>query len=353
MPHHPFHYTLYGLTLACNAPLAAPGLCRNPAGAATESADVLIDWAGVAADEERATAANESPAAGGAHLFVEATGGWLAVSRFAQLESDWTRLRFGYADHHVQFDIAPGAARIVITWTRAVLPAHVITLLFSTVMNYLLYAHGRLALHASVVAWRDVAFIFAGAQGAGKSTTVTALIRRGCRVVSDDVAALARRPDGWAIFPGQTGVRLTPQAQAALGVPVNATTPLWPRLPQIAEADYQQLNDKAVVSFGDTPDLCSGSAPLPLAGIFLLPPRARMSAALSITTLPAAAAVPRLAGHLLTPAWLKQTVDQKRLITLADLARHTPVRVAERPDTLAALPQLCDALLDEMERLRL
>ena len=64
------------------------------------------------------------------------------------------------------------------------------TLLLSTVMGYLLFRLGRLALHAGVVAWRGAAFVVAGVQGAGKSTTVTALIQRGCAAISDDVAAL-------------------------------------------------------------------------------------------------------------------------------------------------------------------
>ncbi len=116
--------------------------------------------------------------------------------------------------------------------------------------------------------------------------------------------------------------------------------------------DYERLEDKAVVSFAEGPDHCAGAAPLPLAGIFLLPPRSDQLREPRITALPPAAAVPHVAAQLLTPAWLAPTIDAQRFETLADLVRLTPVLTVERPDSLAAVPRLCDALLDEMERLR-
>jgi hypothetical protein len=276
----------------------------------------------------------------------------LAVSPSPHHEEGWTRLRFGYGDHYVQFDVEPAGTRVVVTWTSQVPPVHVQTLLLTTVMGYLLFRLGRLALHGGVVAWRGAAFVVAGVQGAGKSTTVTALIQRGCTAISDDVAVLTRQARGWAVFPGLPGVRLTPEAQAALGIPAAIATPLWPRSPQLPGVDYERLENKAVVTFAERPDHGAGEGPLPLAGIFLLPPRAGHIGAPSITALAATAALPHVSAQLLTPAWLAPTITAQRFTTLADLVRLTPVRTVERPDSLAAVPQLCDALLDEMERLR-
>jgi hypothetical protein len=343
LAQHPFQYTLYGLTLACSAPLEAAGLCRTAGG----EVDVLIDWAGSTADARQAAV----PPGPGSRLLVEATGGWVAVSDVAQREGDWTCLRFGYDAHHIQFAIAPGGARVVVTWTPAVLPYHACTLLLSAVMNYLLHVQGRMALHASVVAWRDVAFGFAGVQGTGKSTTVSALLQRGCASVSDDVAALTRQRGGWAVFPGLASVRLSSQVQAVLGIPAAAAAPLWQRSSHRAEQAFQSMADSYVVSFAETQAALPAGTPLPLAGVFLLPPRADALASPCITALPAADAVPGLAEHLLTPAWLKPPIDQERFMTLVDLARQIPVRMVARPNTLTALPQLCDAVLGEMERL--
>lgn len=328
----PYRYAVYGLTLECNVPLEVPGLRSVDRG----PPDVVVDWAGIAGDGLRMAATSQR--------IVEATGGWLEIAPSAHGAS----LRFGYGDHFVQFDIAPAGTRVVVSCTPEVPPVHVHTLLFSTVMGYLLFRLGRLALHAGVIGWRGGAFVVAGVQGAGKSTTVTALIQRGCVAISDDVAVLTRQAAGWAVCPGLPGIRLTRQAQAALGIPVTAGTPLWPRTPQLAGVDYELLEDKAVMSFPDG----AGNAPLPLAGIFLLPPRSDQLEGPHISPLPAAAAMPQVVAQVLTPAWLAPTIDAQRFATLADLVRTTPVRRVERPDSLAAVPELCDALLDEMEQLR-
>lgn len=304
---------------------------------------MIVDWAGVAGGEE--------PTAPGSRTIVEETGGWLAVSPSPRHREGWTRLRFGYAGHHVQFDVDPTGTQVVVTWTPEVPRVHVSTLLLSTVMGYLLFRLGRLALHGGVIAWRGAAFVVAGVAGAGKSTTVTALIQRGCSAISDDVAVLSRQPRSWAVFPGVPGIRLTPQAREALGIAAAGTTPLWPRLPALTGVEYERLEDKGVVSFPGDADRPAGAGPLPLAGIFLLPPRTEGMREPAITPLPAAAAVPHVAAQLLTPAWLAPTIDAGRFEALADLAGVTPVRTVERPDSLAALPRLCDALLDEMGRL--
>ncbi|MGH9279924.1 MAG: hypothetical protein ACRD12_17725 [Acidimicrobiales bacterium] len=285
----------------------------------------------------------------GSRVIVEPTGGWLAVALAAEQAPAWTHLRFGYGDHHVQFDVNPRGTRVAITSTAGIPADYVQTLLFSTVMGYLLHRLGRLALHAGVVARGGAAFAIAGAQGAGKSTTVGALIQRGCTSMSDDVAVLTRTRQGWAVVPGITGIRLAPQAQAALGIPPEAATPLWPRSQPLPGVDYRRLEDKAVVTVDAAPDHRPGVDALPLAGVFLLPPRTDAVRSPRVTILPRTAAVPRLVALLSTPAWLARTVDEHRFATLADLARTTPVYVVERPDNLDALPQLCDALLGAME----
>lgn len=332
----PYRYAVYGLTLECNVPLQVPGLRSVHHG----PADVVVDWAGIAGDGR--------PMGAGSQRIVEATGGWLETSPGPPGEDGRTSLRFGYGDHFVQFDIEPAGRRVAVSRTAEVPPVHVHTLLFSTVMGYLLFRLGRLALHAGVIGWRGGAYAVAGVQGAGKSTTVTALIQRGCVALSDDVAVLTRQAAGWAVFPGLPGIRLTSQAQAALGIAAEAGIPLWPRFPRLAGVDFQRLEDKAVVSFPVGP----GDVPLPLAGIFLLPPRTDQVGAPRISPLPAVAAMPQVVTQVLTPAWLAPAIDAKRFETLADLVRTTPVRRVERPDSLAAVPELCDALLDEMERLR-
>lgn len=310
---------------------------------------MLIDWCGAAAPPWPGGDPPDGPRAEQSCTIVEPTGGWLAVSPSRHPAGDWSRLRFGHAGHHVQFDVAPGAGRVVVTWTGGVLAVHASTLLFSTVMSYLLHCHGRIAFHAAVLAWREAAFVLAGLPGAGKSTTAAALIGRGAVAVSDDIAAVRAQGGGWVALAGLPGIRLTRDARIALDVPETRAAPVWPRTTAIAEPDFPQVDDKAVVHVVATPDVRQG--PLPVRGMFLLPERSDALTAPQISPVRPAEAVRRLAEHLLTPAWVDKRLDQHRFSAVAEFARRVPVRSVKRPNTLDALPALCDAMLAEVDKL--
>jgi hypothetical protein len=345
---HRFHYEVCGLALASTAALTAPGLERLAGPAATDQVDVLVDWCGAAAPSWAEDDAPVGPQDETSRTLVEPTGGWLAVSPSSHPAGDWTRLRFGHAGHHVQFDVAPGAGRVIVTWTGCVLAVHASTLLFSTVMSYLLHCHDRIAFHAGLLAWRDAAFVLAGGRGAGKSTTAAALIGRGAVAVSDDIAALRAQGRGWVALPGLPGIRLTREARIALDVQQASAEPVWPRC-GVDEPDFPKVDDKAVVELDATSD--AGRRPLPVRGMFLLPPRSATPTAPRIGPVRPAEALPHLVEHLLTPAWIDQRLDEQRFTAMAELARGIPVRRVERPNTLDALPALCDAMLAELDKL--
>jgi hypothetical protein len=89
----------------------------------------------------------------------------------------------------------------------------------SLVLPALLYQRGLLVLHASAAAINDAAIILTGESGAGKSTTLTALMRDGCSMLSDDVTAVRLADSGAPeAVPGVGRVRLTPDAADGLGV---------------------------------------------------------------------------------------------------------------------------------------
>jgi hypothetical protein len=316
--------------------LGAPGL-RMSTSPATEPADVLVEWHG----------AVEAPEPPGADPIMEPSGGWLEVSSVLLPEGEGTRLRFGHAGHHVAFDIAPGGSRVAVGWTQAVLPSHASTLLFSTVLGFLLHCRGRLAIHAAAIARDGVAFLFAGAPGAGKSTTAAAIAHRGGAVISDDIAAIARDGDRWAVHAGLASVRLAPEARRVLGIAEDRVAPVWPRSPDMAETDHPQVDDKEVL----VTEGIATNGPIRLAGIFLLAPRADSVAAPRIRPLRGADAVVHLAPHVVVPAWLTGGFDQRRFTAIADLADTTPVGLVERADALSSVPSLCEELLAAMDDL--
>ena len=336
----PYRYAVYGLTLECNVPLQAPGL---PA-VETGPPDVVVDWAGVVS--------NGDPRRPGRGTIVEETGGWLAVSASPQQEEGWTRLRFGYGDHHVQFDVEPAGTRVVVTWTPEVPAVYVHTLLLSTVMGYLLFRLGRLALHAGVIAWRRRRLRRCGRAGRRKihdrhrvdpAGLCRDQRRRGCPHQTGRRLGRLPRPDG---------IRLTPQAQAALRIPGRGRDAALAAFAATRRSGLRATRGQGSRLLRRGPGSRRRRGPAPFGGHLPAAATQRSAAEPRITALPATAAVPHVVAQLLTPAWLAPTVDAQRFETVADLVRLTPVRTVERPDRLAAVPQLCDALLDEMERLR-
>ena len=80
----------------------------------------------------------------------------------------------------------------------------------------LLRLRGILCLHASVLALDGRAFALLGPMGAGKSTTAAAMARRGCGVLSEDMAPVTQTATGFHVQPGYGWIRLWPQSSAIL-----------------------------------------------------------------------------------------------------------------------------------------
>jgi hypothetical protein len=64
--------------------------------------------------------------------------------------------------------------------------------------------------------------VFVGSQGAGKSTLAAEFHRKGYRLLSDDVCAVAATPDGLRILPALSHFRLCSDAFERLGSPQGA-----------------------------------------------------------------------------------------------------------------------------------
>jgi hypothetical protein len=279
----------------------------------------------------------------------ESSGGSLSWATATQGDASSMYLRFGYDDHHAEFEITDEGRRVDVSWTRGVTIAHVTTLLVTTVVGYLLRCRHRLVLHASVVVRGDAAFAFAGTSGSGKSTTVAALSAHGCDGFGDDIAALDKRGDGWVVHPGPPTIRLTPDALAALPIPAATARPVWPLASHLVGVGSEHFDDKVVVPIGA--DRAPGAAPPRLAGVFLLGPRELDGGAPRLRSIAPAESIALLAAQLRSPVWLPQHVGADRFTLLADVARKVPTINVDRADSLDALPRLCEVLIDEMDSL--
>jgi hypothetical protein len=89
----------------------------------------------------------------------------------------------------------------------------------ANVLPALLRHRGLLVLHANAAVANRTAVLVGGATGAGKSTTLAALLDRGFKMLSDDVTVLRFGREGAIeVVPGVARMHLTEAAASAVGV---------------------------------------------------------------------------------------------------------------------------------------
>jgi hypothetical protein len=90
--------------------------------------------------------------------------------------------------------------------------------LLDTVLAVVLRQRGFVVLHANAAVTPTGAVVVAGESGAGKSTTLAALLAHGCVMLSDDVTALRVAADSRIeVMPGAPQLFLTDASAAGLG----------------------------------------------------------------------------------------------------------------------------------------
>ncbi len=89
--------------------------------------------------------------------------------------------------------------------------------LFGTTLGAIFHQRGLFVLHACTVALPGGAVAVAGAPGAGKSTTLAALLKRGHRVLSDDKTVVRFGADGPEVLAGYPTLRLWRDAVNRIG----------------------------------------------------------------------------------------------------------------------------------------
>jgi hypothetical protein len=204
-------------------------------------------------------------------------------------------------------------------------PAEKIRLfLLGSALGALLYQRGLFPLHGSAVETPWGAMIFVGVQGAGKSTLAAQFHRKGYRLLSDDVCAVAAMPEGLQILPALAHFRLCADAYERIG-----TTP---------GARFEV--DKYVVPMGE--GYCPHPAPLRAIHILV----DHDSSTPEFEVLRGFDRVQRLLENLYRPHYLKGQGTQKDLMRMAGLIaqKTTIAAVIRRRD-----PEAIDGLAGFLE----
>ena len=243
---------------------------------------------------------------------------------------------FRYADG-TTFVIDRAGAQVWATWPPHLDVANTATYLLGPVMAFVLRARGVLSLHAGVVEVGGVAVAVAGAPEAGKSTTLTALALRGSRVLGDDLAPVYDEGGRLGVHPSYPRLRLWDDSVEHLFGSAEALpllTPTW-------EKRYLDVHERGL--FEDRP--------LPLSAVFVLDDRVASEEARRVHALSRREAFATVLAHLHT-VWMLPASPQGAVFRLAThIAREIPVvRVVSHSDP-ARLPDLCDLIVTQAERM--
>lgn len=308
-----FFYQIYGITLSSNRQL--PGLMAiSPA-----PADIEFELT------ETGQVVSPQPATG-----------W-QINREQKPDGTY-ELSYG-GNGMVEFQISPSRQKIS---ARTNLPLPEVTaILLGAVLGSALRLRGTPCLHSSAIAVGNKAIALIGAKGAGKSTTAAAFAKRGYPILADDVAVLTEKDNSFLVHPGYPRLRLWPNAvNAVYGSEVGLS-----RVMRQIDKRYVELNaENAAVQWRFQ------AQPANLAAIYFLESRQLELATPAIAPILSKIGLMMLLEHCY-PYFL--TLDRDRqyreFIFLGRLAATVPLRKVDRPDELRKLPQICDAILDDMK----
>lgn len=320
-------YRLYGLDVSVDRPL----LGIEPA-AALEHADVEVSTVEAVPAEEMLPEPVEWTLRDSFYTHFR-------LERGEGASGTYVRLHYVDNPHAVTFVIGPDGRRIWVRWSEGT-PFHdVNTLLQGPVLGRTLRMRGTQVLHAGALAVEGQAFCLVGTKGAGKSTTTAAFARLGYPVITDDLAALELTDEGTLVHPGLARVRLRSDAAQGLEGTRPDLTPIWSK-------DYP--NQKYYLDLQD--EAAGITEPLPLAAVFSLGPRTPEGTP-HIEPVPQAAALLELVTHSYASSILKPEQRAHEFAALGRVAARVPLRRVYRGEGVNTLPETCEAILRDLDRL--
>ncbi|MEH1908961.1 serine/threonine protein kinase [Nostoc sp.] len=319
-----YYYQIYGLTLRTNQPL--PSLVSASSNALV---DVYIEITGETQPELLPFA-----------LTADYSYDWQTETK---IDGAYIHLWYHSNYGRLDFEINPSGTKIQVTWTNLRIQEVSALLIGGGVLGCALRLRSLACLHANVVAVGNYAIAIVGDKGAGKSTTTAALAKHGYSILSDDVAVLKQDGDTFLVQPGYPRLRLwLPSVHALYGSEKDLERVFYP-----SEKRYVELTTESNIS-----GWRFQSEPLPLAAIYILEPRQPELIAPNIEPISAVTGLMTLMMHR-SAKFLKLERDKqaRELETLNRVAATIPIRRVHRPDDLTKLPEVCQVILDDLQRL--
>jgi hypothetical protein len=213
------------------------------------------------------------------------------------------------------------------------------SLLLGPVLGYALRLRGTISLHGCAVAIGSRAIVLLADHGGGKSTLAAGLARQGHPVLSDDLAAITEDEAGWTVHPGYPRLRLRPDVVEAFNRVGDAMPPVFTG----QDKRYMELSTTR-----DGEGRRFGEKGARVGSIYAVSRTSDLDTPV-IEPLHGADRLTTLLGHRSASfAVLGKRREADELARLGRLSAAVPVRRIHRPDGLEHLPQLLDAILDDL-----
>jgi hypothetical protein len=337
-----WHYTVYGLHLVTNRPI--PALI-------VESKHDLNQIVHVTFEEvsQRQTPPDTNRLLYTSPGIAESGEPFFQVWKSEQNVAAYLAIQYTNGRGMAQFFLNQEGSQVSVTWTNRMPFGDVITYFLGPVLGCLLRLRQFTCLHAGVVAvgkktmkgmkgMKAIAII--GPKGAGKSTTVAALAYyQRLPILSDDIGAISINGNEFIVQSGYPRLRLWPTTVELLP---DMTVEQLPRILSIAEKRYFTLTPER-----DASQWRFQQDPLPLAAIYVLD--TREANALSIRSLWGGERLFALGTNVYPDYTLDSAMRARDFDILGRLAASIPVREVRRPDGLHTYPQVCQALVEDIQ----
>ena len=214
--------------------------------------------------------------------------------------------------------------------------------LMGIVMSVVLERRGRLCLHASGVVVNGKAALFMGDKGAGKSTTTSAMIKKGHVPISDDLIPVEVSASGDSdpiVYPGFSATKLYPDSIEALG---------------LSEDDADQLIHHTSTKMQKKLSLPVTKDTVPIGALFVLC-RSLEVKELRFEQRPAHEALQAVMCFTFKARYGETRLGRQSLIDhmkmCSGLVAKAPVFDLIIPNDLSGLSDLCDAITQKIDSL--
>lgn len=317
-------YSIYGLNVVSDLPLAGVPTCHAPQPDVVFAMEPTYRSATTRAESGesfwyQSDWTDETTGHPGLVIFRSANGAFRVV----------------YSDG-VEFAIDAEGKRVVGRAPSEASLSDVACYVTGPVLGFVLRLHGVIALHASAITIGRTAALLVGDACSGKSTTAAVLATMGCKVITEDVAALTLHGATVTVSRGPAEVALRPDAVASMFGSSDA-------LPRFSETwDKRRLDLLEMGAFA--------AESVPVGRVYLLTNTEGFPNAPCIDRLSTRVAMVELLANVYANRLFHQELRVRELDTLRPLVASVPVKVAATGAKPHLINRFCEVLLDDLHR---